>query len=166
MEGQHMNPFFPDAIRVFIIGIGATALMDLWLLLLKRFGVTTLNFAMIGRWAGHMARGRFRHDAIAKAGPVRHELALGWLVHYASGIGFSIVLAALYGSAWLRDPGAGPAFVVGIAAVAAPWFLMQPAMGAGIASSRTPTPLRNCLRSLANHTVFGFGLYLSARAIA
>jgi len=35
-------------------------------------------------------------------------------------------------------------------------------MGAGIASSRTPTPLKNCLRSLANHTVFGVGLYLSA----
>ena len=41
-----------------------------------------------------------------------------------------------------------------------------PAMGAGFAASRTPTPLKNCLRSLANHTVFGFGLYLSALAIA
>jgi hypothetical protein len=43
---------------------------------------------------------------------------------------------------------------------------MQPAMGAGIASSRTPTPLKNSLRSLANHAVFGLGLYLSAATMA
>ena len=43
---------------------------------------------------------------------------------------------------------------------------MQPAMGSGFAASRTPTPLKNCLRSLANHTVFGLGLYLSALVIA
>jgi hypothetical protein len=41
-------------------------------------------------------------------------------------------------------------------------FVMQPAMGSGFAASRTPTPLKNCLRSLANHTVFGLGLYVSA----
>ena len=31
---------------------------------------------------------------------------------------------------------------------------------------RTPTPLKNCLRSLANHTVVGLGLYLTALVIA
>jgi len=35
-------------------------------------------------------------------------------------------------------------------------------MGAGFASSKTPTPLRNCLRSLVTHGVFGLGLYVSA----
>jgi len=39
-------------------------------------------------------------------------------------------------------------------------------MGAGIASSRTTAPLKNSLRSLANHAVFGLGLYLSAAALA
>jgi hypothetical protein len=38
-------------------------------------------------------------------------------------------------------------------------------MGAGIASSRTPAPLTNSLRSLANHAVFGLGLYVSAVAL-
>jgi hypothetical protein len=46
-----------------------------------------------------------------------------------------------------------------------PFFVMQPAMGAGIAASRTPTPWRNRLRSLATHAVFGCGLYLSAAAL-
>ena len=30
------------------------------------------------------------------------------------------------------------------------------------AASKTPAPVRNCLRSLANHAVFGLGLYLAA----
>ena len=50
--------------------------------------------------------------------------------------------------------------------LAVPLFVMQPAMGSGFAASRTPTPLKNCLRSLANHTVFGLGQYLSALVIA
>jgi hypothetical protein len=39
---------------------------------------------------------------------------------------------------------------------------MQPAMGAGIAASRTPNPSAARLRNLATHTVYGIGLYLSA----
>jgi len=161
-----MNSLLQDLGRVVLIGIGATAAMDLWLLLLKRMGVPTLNFALIGRWAGHLPRGRWAHDAIARAEPVKGELALGWLVHYAVGIGFAGVLAVLYGLAWTEHPSLLPALAVGIGSVAAPWFVMQPAMGAGFASSKTPTPLKNCLRSLANHTVFGAGLYLAAVLIA
>mgnify|MGYP003471996939 CR=1 FL=1 len=59
-----------------------------------------------------------------------------------------------------------PAVAVGIATLAAPWFLMQPAMGSGFMASKTPSPLQNRLRSLANHTVFGVGLYLAAAALA
>jgi hypothetical protein len=57
------------------IGIGATVVMDLWGLLLRGLGVATLNFAMVGRWAGHLLGGRVSHQAIAKAEPVRNELA-------------------------------------------------------------------------------------------
>jgi hypothetical protein len=68
----------------------------------------------------------------------------------------------LRGADWLANPTVLPALAFGIASVAAPWFVMQPAMGAGIASSKTPTPWKNRARSLANHTVFGIGLYLAA----
>src|SRR5262245_30172448 len=78
-----------DLSRIVLIGIGATAVMDLWLLALRRFGVPTLSFAFIGRWAGHLARGRFFHAAIGRAAPVRGELALGWLVHYGVGVAFA-----------------------------------------------------------------------------
>lgn len=155
-----------DLARVAVIGIGATAAMDLWLLLLARLGIPALNFAMIGRWVGHWRRGVFRHAAIARAAPVRGELALGWLVHYATGVAFAALLVAVVGIRWLQSPTALPALGVGVATVAAPWLLMQPAMGAGIASSRTPSPAKNRARSLANHAVFGLGLYLSALFVA
>ena len=161
-----MNTFTANAAHIALIGMGATAVMDAGLLILQRLGVPTLNFALIGRWAGHWRHGTWKHEAIAKAARVRGELALGWLVHYATGIGFAGLLAALVGMDWVQQPTLLPALGVGLATVAAPWFLMQPAMGAGIASSRTAAPAQNRLRSLANHSVFGFGLYLAAVVIA
>jgi len=41
----------------------------------------------------------------------------------------------------------------------APFFLMQPGMGAGIATSKTPRPNAARLQSLITHAVFGLGLY-------
>lgn len=149
-------------LRVALTGIGATAAMDLWLLLLQRLHVPTLNFAFIGRWLGHLPRGRWKHAAIAKAPPVRGELLWGWLFHYAVGIAFAALLVAIQGAGWTSDPTLLPAVTLGVATVAFPLFVMQPAMGAGIASSRTSTPVKNCVRSVANHAVFGTGLYLAA----
>ena len=155
-----------DLATIAVIGIGATALMDLGLALQKRLGVRTLDFAHIGRWAGHLLRGRFAHAAIAQAAPIRGERAWGWLTHYAVGIGFAGVLVGIEGPGWARSPSLWPAVAVGIGTWVLPLFVMQPAMGAGIASSRTPTPVKNCVRSLANHTVFGLGLYVSAVVVA
>ncbi len=152
--------------HVALVGIGATVVMDAWLLLRERLGVPTTSFALVGRWVGHLPRGRFAHAAIAKAEPVAFELGLGWLTHYLVGIAYAGLLVAVRGTAWLDEPTYLPALLVGLATVAAPWLLMQPAMGAGIAARKTPDPLQNRLRSLANHAVFGSGLYLAAAAIA
>lgn len=151
-----------DTVLILTTGLGATALMDLWLALLARLGVPATPIAWIGRWVGHLARGRLAHPSIAKAAPVRGEAALGWLTHYAVGVAFAALLVAVQGTAWLRDPRLAAAVAIGLATVVMPWFVMQPAMGAGIASARTPTPWKNRLRSLANHGVFGVGMYLSA----
>lgn len=162
-----MNP--PDnttAVHILLIGIGATAVLDAWLLLLRRLGQPSAGFAPLGRWIGHLARGRLTHPAIAQAAPVRHELALGWLSHYAVGVAFAAALVAWQGMAWVRQPTPLPALAFGLASVVAPLFVMQPAMGAGFASRRTAAPLKNCLRSTLNHMVFGVGLYLCARLLA
>lgn len=155
-----------DFLLAMLIGIGATAVMDAWLVLLKRLGIPTLNFALLGRWVGHLFRGQFAHAAIAKAAPIRGELAWGWLTHYAVGMAFATVLVGIRGADWVRSPTLLPALAVGMGTVVAPLLVMQPAMGSGFAASRTATPLQNCLRSLANHAVFGFGLYLCALVVA
>jgi hypothetical protein len=154
-----------DIIKVICIGIGATAVMDIWLIFLKRMGVQTLNFAFIGRWVGHLLRGRLNHEAIARAEHVPGELALGWFSHYSIGVAFAALLVALAGVDWTAHPTLLPAVLVGMGTVAAPLLVMQPAMGAGFFASKTPTPLKNCLRSLTNHSVFGLGLFLAALLI-
>jgi len=160
-----MNQLSKDLAQVGLIGIGATAAMDVWLLFLQRLKVPTMNFALLGRWIGHLHRGQWKHVAIARAAPIKGELALGWVAHYAIGIAFAGMLVVLWGPEWMHQPSLWPALAVGIATVVAPLFIMQPAMGAGIASTKTAAPARNCLRSVLNHAVFGAGLYLAAVVI-
>jgi len=148
--------------RIVLIGGGATVVMDIWLMLLKRFGVQTLNFAFIGRWVGHLFSGQIAHASIAKAPPIANETLLGWVTHYAVGIAFAFLLTAIAGVAWARAPSPGIALLVGVCTVAFPLLVMQPAMGLGFAASKTPTPIKSCSRSLINHGVFGLGLFLSA----
>lgn len=152
--------------RILLVGIGATALVDAWAVLRKRlFGVARPNYAWVGRWLGHMAHGRFRHDSILAAPEIRGELALGWTFHYLTGIAFAGLLVAIAGPAWLDDPTPGVALAIGLVTVAAPLLLMQPGMGHGIAASRAPDPAAARLHSLATHAVFGVGLYLAALAV-
>jgi hypothetical protein len=151
-----------DIARVVLIGAGATAVMDIWLLLSKRLGIQAADFTLIGRWIGHLARGRFAHAAISRAPPIPHELRLGWLTHYAVGIAYAGLLVAVYGVDWVRTPTLLPALATGAATVVVPLFVMQPAMGNGYAAAKTPAPLMNCMRSLANHIAFGAGLVIVA----
>lgn len=159
-------PSVPLIAHTAAVGIGATALMDLWLWMLSRLGVPTTGFAMVGRWVGHFIHGAFTHAAISKAAPIRFELGLGWAIHYLIGVAYAALLVSLQGMAWLEEPTVLPALVFGVLTVAAPWFVMQPAMGAGVLALKTPTPLKNGLRNLANHAVFGAGLYVTAAALA
>jgi len=149
-------------VQAAAIGAGATLVMDAWLAALARMGVRTLDFALVGRWIGHLARGTVAHEAIARAAPVPHERALGWLAHYGIGVAFGLLLVGAAGADWLATPTVLPALAVGIGTVVAPLLVVQPAMGAGFLASRTPSPLRSCMRSVATHAVFGLGLYLAA----
>ena len=151
-----------EIVKITLIGFGATGVMDIWLSFLKRIGVQTLNFAFIGRWVGHVFFGRFSHAAIVKAPPIAHEALLGWVTHYVVGIVFAFLLIGVAGIEWIGKPSPGLAILVGICTVVFPFFVMQPAMGLGIAFSKTPNPIKSCARSLINHSVFGLGLYLSA----
>lgn len=153
----------PAWICTVLIGIGATLAMDAWGVLRRRlFGVPAPDYALVGRWLGHMPGGRFRYDAIVRSRAVRGERMLGWCMHYLTGVLFAALVPLVWGLAWLRHPTPGAALLVGVVTVAAPFLLMQPGMGAGIAASRTPRPAIARVHSLLNHLAFGAGLYLSA----
>ena len=157
-----MEQMLKHAAGTVFTGIGATAVLDIWMLGLKALNVPTMNFALLGRWIGHMPSGIWKHERIGNAEPVCGEAVLGWVAHYAIGIGFAALLVLGHGVEWLAAPRLMPALLIGLATVVAPLFIMQPAMGGGVAFTRTPTPVFNCLKSLVNHGVFGCGLYLAA----
>src|SRR5688500_10793657 len=98
-----------DITQVALIGIGATAVMDAWLAFLKLVGIRTMNVALIGRWVGHLLRGRVAHAAIERAAPIPGERAWGWLAHYAIGIAFAGLLVGVQGLAWMTTPTLLPA---------------------------------------------------------
>ena len=107
-------------LSALIVGVGATAVMDVWGIVRKRLlGIPGANYALVGRWLGGMPRGRFRHESIAAASPVRHERLIGWAAHYLiAGIAASrtsrptaarvqslithaVFGVGLYGAAWI-----------------------------------------------------------------
>ncbi len=151
-----------NLLSILLIGIGATAVTDLWGIARKLLlGIPPPNYGMVGRWIAHMAHGQFRHDSIAASSLMRGEHIIGWTAHYLIGTAFAAVLISIWGDSWLHNPTIGPALAVGIGTVAAPFFLMQPGMGAGIAASRTQHPASARLQSLITHTIFGLGLFAS-----
>lgn len=152
--------------QVIVIGIGATLVMDVWAIVLKRlFNIPSLDYALVGRWLGHMTKGTFAHQSIFNASPTRYEKAIGWFSHYLIGIVFAGGLVAAVGQQWLTAPTLLPALLFGIATVTVPFFVMQPCFGFGVAASKTPKPMNARSKSLLTHAVFGLGLYLTALVI-
>ena len=147
-----------------LVGAGATALTDLWALLRRRLlGVPPPDWGLVGRWFGHMPRGQFRHASIATAPAVHGERAIGWTAHYLIGIAYAALLLAIWGADWLREPTLAPALAVGLGTAAAPFLLLHPGMGAGLAARRLPRPGAARAHTLVMHAVFGLGLYAAAR---
>ncbi|HTE42723.1 MAG TPA: DUF2938 domain-containing protein [Steroidobacteraceae bacterium] len=148
------------------LGVGATAIVDLWSIIRSHVvGVALPNYGLVGRWLAHLAHGHFRHSSIVASPTVRNERAIGWIAHYLIGTLFAALLLGLCGSEWMQRPTIGPALAVGFGTVLAPFLIMQPGMGAGIAASRTPRPAAARLHSFVTHGVFGIGLYITGLVV-
>jgi hypothetical protein len=149
------------------MGIGATALMDVWNAFLKRaFSIPSLNYCLLGRWLRHIPEGTVRHHSIVTAPAKPFECTVGWISHYSIGVTLAVAFVILVSSGWLARPTVLPAVLYGIATVVFPFFILQPSLGFGIAGSRTPKPWQARLKSLMTHTVFGVGMYVSALGLS
>lgn len=154
-----MNGLLIDAL---LLGVGATAFMDIVALLQKHLlGIPSLNYAMVGRWLGHLPSGRFIHRPIGKSAQIQAEAPLGWFAHYLIGIVFAVTFLVLVGPDWLARPTLMPALGFGVMTVLAAFLVLQPCLGAGITARKTPQPNVARLRSLVAHSSFGLGLWIA-----
>lgn len=142
------------------MGLGGTVAMDVWAWTLARAGVAPFpNWAMPGRWLGHVFGGRVFHDDIAAVDPVAGELGLGWALHYGVGVLYGIVFVLLAGAEWNTEPTFFPIWIFSLITIAAGWFLLQPGMGLGWAAAKTPSPWKVRGMGLVAHTVFALGMW-------
>ena len=155
------------ALAAAAIGIGATLVMDIWNLFLKRaLGIASLNYCLLGRWVRHMPSGTLRHASIGAAEKKSFECVVGWMAHYSIGVVFALGFVLVASGEWLAHPTLAPALLYGVATVIFPFFVMQPSLGLGIAASRAPKPAQARLKSLATHSMFGIGLYVCALVVS
>jgi hypothetical protein len=129
-------------------------------------GVPIAGWPMVGRWLGNMPRGQFVQENMAAARPVNGEAAIGWIAHYAIGIGYGLLLLAFWGQGWLVQPTLPQPMILSWLLLVAPYFVMMPGMGSGVAGSKTPRPNVTRLKSLISHSVFGLGMYATALVLA
>jgi hypothetical protein len=146
-----------------LVGLGATLLMDLWALFLRRvLNILSLNYCLLGRWLRYMPEGTLVHASIVATPQKPYECTTGWIAHYLIGTVFALVFVFLASGSWLEQPTLLPALAFAIATTLVPFLVMQPAFGLGIAASKTPNPTQARLKSLMTHSVFGVGLYVWA----
>src|SRR5262245_29153043 len=118
------------------VGLGATLVMDLSAVFLKRaLAIPSPNYCFVGRWLRHMANGAFKHRSIATAAQKPAECPIGWVAHYTIGALFALALVILTTPEWLQSPTLTPALIFGVGTVGFPFFIMHPSFGLGIAAS-------------------------------
>ncbi|MDH5377170.1 MAG: DUF2938 domain-containing protein [Gammaproteobacteria bacterium] len=156
------DTFYDLSLLALLMGIIATAILDLSVLGLKMMGASTTNWALVGRWVVFVSRGQF--GAIANGNgngtKVRFELVYGWLFHYIVGVIYSL-LFLLICQGFSLPVSLGGALGFGILTVLAPWLILQPGLGLGLFAANTPKPAKTRLLNLTIHSIFGFSLFIA-----
>ena len=88
----------------------------------------------------------------------------GWAFHYAVGIAYAALYLAIMRLGFHSGPSLISALSFAIALLAAPWLILQPALGMGFFAARMPHPAAVRVVNVSVHAVFGLGLYLGAVA--
>lgn len=147
-------------IKALLMGIFATIAIDLWALFSNRvLSLPKPNWAMVGRWLGHIPKRVFIHNPIASSAEIANERLLGWVFHYCIGILYAafylIIVSYLMGG----EPTLISAWLFGLVTVLAAWFVMQPCLGVGIFAVKATQPNLVRVQNLIVHTIFGMALY-------
>lgn len=147
-------------IQGILIGTIATIGLDIWAAIVKHvLRLPTADWALVGRWFGHMPRGVFVHSPIAESPAIRNELAIGWIAHYCTGVVYGVAYLGIVRVLLSSSPSLVSALIFGLVTLVAPWLIMQPGMGAGLFAAKTPRPGVVRLVNLSMHVVFGASLY-------
>lgn len=154
-------------LRSIFVGACGTAAMDVWAIILNRyFNRPKPNWGLVGRWFLHLPFGFMFHKDIAAEKSFWFEEEAGWVAHYVSGFIYAAILMKWGGAAWIAQPALLPALIVGWVTVGAGWFILQPGMGAGVASSKRENAGTIRIFNLIAHTWFGLGLWIGALILA
>lgn len=147
-------------IQVIALGIFATIIIDIW----ATFSNKVLNFprtnwAVVGRWLGHIPRGKLSHAPVSAVPAIKYENILGWAFHYFIGVVYA-ALYVLFAFLFLDgQPSLLSAWVFGLITILSPWFIMQPCLGMGFCASKAAQPAMVRLQNFAIHSIFGVTLY-------
>jgi len=147
-------------IKTVLIGVFANVAIDLWATFsnkLLKFPRT--NWAMVGRWLGHIPSGKLTHHPISTSPAIRFENIIGWAFHYLIGIVYAFLYFVLVSLALDEQPSALSAWLFGLVTILSPWFIMQPSLGMGICASKAPKPNMVRLQNFALHSIFGLALF-------
>jgi DUF2938 family protein len=132
------------ALRILVMGVTATVAIDLWATFANRLlGWPRTNWALVGRWIGHMRDGQFTHASIGSSPTILHESILGWVFHYVVGCLYAALYLMYVSAAQMEQPTLVSAVLFG-------WV-----------ASKVPRANLVRLQNLLIHTIFGLALYLS-----
>jgi hypothetical protein len=146
------------------VGVLATVSMDVVFVVASKLGGAALTsdkigLELIGRWAGGLARGRYRYDDIAAEPPVRGEAAVGLAVHYFTGVALTQTYYTVLRRGALRS-GVLKATAFGVATGLLPLLVLYPSWGLGAFALRSDEAPRLVRVMLLGHTAFGAAIGL------
>ena len=153
-------------LKAILIGILATITMDILSIALGRLGlVAPLPPRLMGRWFALVARGRPLQADIAKALPVKREMAIAVPTHYAIGITLALIFLLASAAFGLNPRNFLVALRFALCTNIFPWLLMFPAMGYGWFGLHGPPNTRLFRSSFVSHTFYGLGLWLGSSLV-
>ncbi len=150
-----------------VLGVLGTITMDLLNSIFARLGlIIKIDVSTIGRMSAGWFHGRFRYRHPKELAPVSNETLLGYITHYAIGVGLAVPFV-IFWDLLVGEP-FSPIWtlVYGIATTVASVFFVYPSLGLGIFGHKSPDGIKALLTSLANHFFFGAGMTVAVMIIA